>query len=102
MRGHNIGGNSGTVATVPGKLEEAAFDELGPMTRLAIAESPLKILAFPIAKQLLDRGLDPCMPALDSLVADGVRLLAYQLMAADRSPEDARAGLVPLRRKHRR
>lgn len=96
--------------------EMAALDDLGPMTRKVLVEGPLSILATSIVSQIIEYNdkieaenldlanqgkpqkayLDPKHPALDRKLAEGALALHVQMIATDRSIEDAKMGLKPL------
>mgnify|MGYP001564766374 CR=1 FL=1 len=76
------------------------------LTRRALADSPIQILAYPILQQILsirpvpgrdDIRLDPQDPRLDACMADGVRQEALKNLLIDRDPIDAESGVIPLR-----
>ena len=110
-------------ANVPGQRglalashEMAALDDLGPMTRKALVEGPLSIPATSIVSQIIEyndkielaneelarqglplkRYIDPKHPEIDRRLAEGALQLHVQLIASDRSIEDAKMGLKPL------
>lgn len=119
QRGSNASRQSqpGVNAGVPAVLELAALDDLGPLTRAAICNAPLGVLAYSIVSQVVGVNdkihaeniqraaldmplrpyLDPKDPRLDFNLAKGVKQHQFNLLAADRTPEDAQMGLVPLR-----
>jgi hypothetical protein len=117
-RGSNIGiGTPGAQALVPGYMELASMEDLGPKTRAAIDHAPIKILATSIVSQIIDVNekiyeqnitlaeegkpqrpyLDPKSPDLDARLANGVLSHQVDLLHQDRSIEDAMAGVIPLR-----
>lgn len=119
-RGSNSGiGTPGQHALVPGHLEMAALEDLGPRTRYALANAPLKVLAYSIVSQIIDFNdrvhaenerraaaglapkpyLDPKSPDLDDRLARGVVSNQLDLLQQDRSIEDAIAGVTPLNRQ---
>lgn len=119
-RGSNSGvGTPGRHESVLGVLEMAALEDLGPKTRYALANAPLKILATSIVSQIIDINnkieaenaerearelplrpyVDPKDPALDARLAQGVVSNQFELLHRDRSIDEAMAGVVPLRAK---
>lgn len=116
-RGSNSGiGTPGAHALVLGEEEVAAMEDLGPKTRHAIDNAPLKMLATSIVSQVIDindkiyeenqqraqqglpqrRYLDPKDPQLDENLARGVISYNLDLLQRDRSIGDAMAGVIPL------
>ena len=93
----NIGDCKGAVVVVPYDLEAEAFDALGPQVRAVLNDSPIKILAYPIFQECKAAGLDPLDPKLDAMAAANIRAGACGVVLRDRSPEDARLGMRPLR-----
>lgn len=111
--GANIPGRKGPAL---GSHEMAALDDLGPMTRKVLVDGPLSILASSIVSQIIEYNdkieaenlelqkqgkplksyLDPKHPALDRKLAEGALALHVQMIATDRSIEDAKIGLKPL------
>jgi hypothetical protein len=106
---------------VPEPLELAALEDLGPLTRRAICESPLPTLAVSIVEQIIDindkieaenklrqeRGLplrgyvDPKNPELDRRLAIGVVENVFKIIAGDEELGDraldwAKMGVRPL------
>jgi len=82
------------------------MERLGPLTRQALAEAPIQILAYPILSQILairpvpgndEIRLDPQDPRLDACLAEGVRKEALKNLLIDRDPIDAHSGIIPLR-----
>lgn len=117
-RGSNTGNHQGVTGVVPSVYDLAALDDLGPRTRSAIVNGPLKTLAYPVLKQIMDRNdkieeqnkareldglepypyLDPQNDArLDELIAKSVLQFQFELMAKDRELEFAMDGVIPLR-----
>jgi hypothetical protein len=100
-------------ARVSGAEEYEAYDQLGPCTRQMLRDSPLPWLAFAIVKQLRDEEdrirqslpewqrdsfhIDLKDPQLDRNIARGIMTQSMQVMQRDRSEEDARLGMQPLR-----
>lgn len=116
-RGSNTGNHQGVMGAVPSVYDLAALDDLGPLTRSVIVNGPLKTLAYPVMKQIMDRNdkieeqnqarqvagldpypyLDPREPRLDELIANSVLQYQLELMSKDRELEFATAGIIPLR-----
>ncbi len=117
-RGSNAGiGAPGNQARIPGFMELASMEDLGPKTRHAIDHAPIKIMATSIVSQIIDINdkifeqnkklaaegrpqrpyLNPKDPELDARLANGVLSHQVDLLHQDRSIEDAMAGVVPLR-----
>jgi hypothetical protein len=103
---NNAVGQGGMIATVHIRVELDAMEQLGPLTRAAIADAPFNVLAKPILDQILairpvpgrdDIRLDPKDPRLDACMADGVHKEAFKRLLVDRSEVDARSGVIPLR-----
>jgi hypothetical protein len=108
------------VAITPTQEELDAFDQLGPIARQAMRDSPIKWSAAAILQQVRDEeariratlpdgqkelfiGFDLQNPDFDRNIARGVAMQSIQIVAQDRSKEDALASIVPLRpRKLRR
>lgn len=117
-RGSNTGNHSGVTGNVPAVLDLAALDDLGPSTRSVITSAPIKMLAYPVMMQIMDRNdqiekeneaivaaggthlkpyLDPKDPRLDEVIANGLLRYQLDLLAAEREIEFATAGIIPLR-----
>ena len=108
-------GHKETVRTfqVSAEVEFAAFDQLGPLTRQTLRDSPLPWLAYAIVKQIRDEEarlmaqmpewqrsnfhLDLKNPQLDRNIANGILQQSAQVLLRDRSPEDTKLGMQPLR-----
>lgn len=111
----------GNAMAVPEVLELAALEDLGPLTRRAICESPLPTLAVSIVEQVIavndkieaenklraERGLpqrgyiDPKHPELDRRFAIGVvennfKIIAGDQELGDRALDWAKMGCRPL------
>lgn len=117
-RGNNARRQPGDHAAIPVEIEMAAMEDLGPLTRHAICNAPLGILATPMVDQITAKNdeievenrrraaagapllayLDPQDPRLDAFIADSVVKLNYELLLKEREPIDALAGIKPLRR----
>jgi hypothetical protein len=117
-RNHNARYQPGNHAAIPVELEFAAMEDLGPLTRRAICDAPLGMLAVPIVDQIIARNdqieeenrkratqgapqipyLDPKEPRLDAFMAQHVTKHNYELLLKERAPIDALAGVQPLRR----
>jgi hypothetical protein len=105
---HVIAMYTGTAAE-----EMAALEQLGPLTRQAIYDSPIRYSAIPILKQIRDYeeeqrnmapsemrhlvNVDPKDPRLDVHVALGVRDNSIKIVGQDRSQHDAEISVIPLR-----
>ena len=90
--------------------EMAALDQLGPLTRQAIYNSPIRYAATPVLQQVRDYEkelqakappnfvvrLDPKDPRLDAALAKGLIQRSIEIVMKDRSEQDAKAGVVPL------
>jgi hypothetical protein len=107
----------GLQARIPAVLELAALDDLGPKARFALTHAPLATLAYAIVDQVLKRNelieieneqraaeglplrpyIDPKDPRLDALFAQQIVADQVGLLARERSIEDARAGVIPMR-----
>lgn len=107
-RGDNVGNHKGPLGVVDAVFEMECFEELGPISRLAIIESPLKVLAAPIVLDIYKfeeekRKTNPEFylnlqdPRLDAAVAKGIRSDSLRVVLADRTEEEAKAGMIPLR-----
>lgn len=109
-RGDNAGNHKGIVGRVDAIFEMECFEQLGPMARQAIVESPLKVLAAPIVidirkfeEELREKKKDPELvldlqsPRLDASVANGIRSDSLRVVCIDRNEQDARDGMRPLR-----
>ena len=107
-------------ARVSGVLEMAALDDLGPLTRRAICESPLPTLACTIVSQIIELNdkieaenklraerdmpqrayVDPKHPDLDRRLAAGVFQNNYMIILNDpeleHAEDHARMGIKPL------
>lgn len=111
----NDGGHIIDVAIHSASEEMAALEQLGPVTRSAIANSPIRYAALPVLKQIKDfcdeqlkmvapemremyrRGrFNPQNPELDSFIAKGLIEDARKTILKDRSEHDAQIGVVPL------
>lgn len=99
--------NAGTIQA-PQALAEigaemAALDALGPLTRRAITEAPIAVLAAPILAQIQThnakggRQVDVREAEVDRHLALAVGRLCYSIIAKDRDEHDAVLGLRPLR-----
>lgn len=100
-------------ARVSSADEYEAYDQLGPCTRQVLRDSPLPWLAFAIVKQIRDEEdrirknlpewqrdsfhIDMKDPRLDRNIAAGIMGQSMKVMQRDRSEEDARLGMQPLR-----
>lgn len=112
---------AGTLGGVPELLELAALEDLGPLTRRAICESPLPTLAYSIVSQVIEindkieaenmqraerdlpqlKYVDPKEPELDRRLAIGVvennfKMIAGDVELGDRAVEWAKMGARPL------
>ena len=66
----NVGApGSGTVRWTTAEEEFAALDQLGPLTRHALTQAPIKMTAVVILEDLRRNGLPPTYPPVDELVA---------------------------------
>jgi hypothetical protein len=117
-RGNNARRQPGDHMSVPVDIEMAAMEDLGPLTRRAICDAPLGILATPMVDQITAKNdeifeenkrreaagaplvpyLNPQDPRLDAFMAQSVVKLNYELLLKERLPIDALAGIKPLRR----
>ena len=111
----NDGGHVCSLYIGPSEDEMVALDALGPLTRRALCDAPVRYSAVPILLQIreFEEGqrarfpehvrdrfrIDPAEPIFDQMVADGLREDARQLLLRDRSEYDAQLGLKPLRAK---
>ena len=116
MRSTNDGGHAIELAVHSPDEEMAALDALGPVTRQAIYDSPIRYSALPILKQVLDFEeeqrqklpehlraafrIDPKDPRLDLNIARDLREDSLKTILKDRSAEDANAGVIPLRARY--
>jgi hypothetical protein len=112
MRGTNDGGH--VIPTVVGTVEDemAALERLGPLTRRAIYEAPVRYAALGIigqieAEQERQRALypehvrgriviDPKRPDLDRSLARGIAIESRKTIMRDRSEADALLGVKPI------
>jgi len=117
-RGDNFKGFDAPVMALNGEQELEAFDKLGPCTRQAMRDSPIKWSAAAIIIQIEHeqervRALLPEFqrvlfkidlkdPDLDRNIARGIMLQAMQILMRDRSREDAELGIRPLRARRTR
>jgi hypothetical protein len=92
--------------------EMAALEQLGPLTRCAIYDSPIRFSAVPILQQLREFEAEAlkripqnkrhlyCInfaePQFDRSIADGVLEEARKFILKDRSEYDANIGIKPL------
>lgn len=116
-RGSNTGNHAGITGAVPSVFDLAALEDLGPRVRAVIVNAPIKMLAYPILKQIMDRNtviekeneqsakfggvqrpyLDPMDPQLDDFLAKQLLKFNFDLLLKDRELEFATAGVIPLR-----
>lgn len=105
--GHKMGVVIGSLAE-----EMAALESLGPLTRAAIANSPIRYCAFGILRQIRSTEeqirnrfppaawhrihLDPKEPNLDLSIAEGLKQDSLMTIRRDRSEEDALLGIKPM------
>ena len=99
---------SGTISD-----EMNALDQLGPLTRQAIYDSPIRYSAGAVLKQIRDYEeqqrklvpemfrsrfcIDPRHQDIDRAVADGLVKNSVEIVLRDRSEVDAMLGVKPLR-----
>ena len=98
----------GLVAKVERTSELEAQDAFGPMTRQAIYDSPIAVLAWPMLQQIIEFNekraalnlppVNPLDPMVDASIAKGVRDQAFTTILKDRSEQDARLAMKPIRR----
>jgi hypothetical protein len=94
-----------------------AFDQLGPMLRTALCDSPIKSSSVAIVQQIQEKNeqiriendrrrvygmpparlLDPKDPQLDAYLARAFLAMNAQNLMKDRSEEDAMLGIKPIR-----
>lgn len=118
--GSNSGNAPGQHKLVLGIQEMAALEDLGPKTRHALTNAPLKIHAVSIVSQIIDVNdqieaenhkraaagqpqrpyLDPKNPDLDARLANGVLQHNVELLSADRGIEEAIRGVRPLKARY--
>ena len=108
LRAHKIGNVGETnadvlVLRVSGNEEMEAFDALGPLTRLAIETSPIKILAAAILAQvrnlqITNPWMDPKHAMIDERLAMAVRAMGRQVLTADRDERDVVLGMTPIKK----
>lgn len=112
-RGDNAKGFGIQIGEAASIDELEAFDLLGPMTRQALRDSPIKWLAIAIVQQIQEAeeaikaklpewqrplfSLDLQDPALDRNIAAGIVDQSKAAISQDRSREDAELGVRPLR-----
>lgn len=93
--------------------EMNALDALGPLTRQAIYDSPIRYAAVSVMQQIKEfeaqqrlkypenvrhlLHLDPAQPDLDRNIAEGLNQHSKTVIARDRSQLDAEIGVIPLR-----
>lgn len=92
--------------------EMAALEELGPLTRRAICDAPIRFSAVPILQQLKEFEQEQLKkipeevrsryrinfsdPALDAHVARGLVEESRRLLLKDCTEQDANLGVIPL------
>src|SRR5882762_60609 len=101
----NDGGHAVRVALGTVVEDMNALDSLGPLTRRAIHDSPVRYAAPTILKQIDDfllkfpehaRERVRLDPQLDKMIADGLRKDARAVILKDRSEWDAEVSVKPL------
>jgi hypothetical protein len=108
----NDGGHVTQLFVGTTEAEMEALDALGPLTRRAICESPIRISAQPILQQLQEfeqkqlvtipvevrhlYRLNFSEPRLDQFVAAGITEDSRQKLLKDCAEVDANAGVIPL------
>ena len=113
MRGINDGGHA-VLIYEGGQIEDEmnAFDQLGPITRDVLHNSPIRYSAACLVKQLKDveaerrlqlpshvrhlYRIDPRDPKVDTSVANGIKAQNLEVLLRDRSEHDANIGVIPL------
>jgi hypothetical protein len=102
-RGDNVGSSAAIIGRVDSRFEMECYEQLGPLSRQAINEAPLKILAAPIVidikKFFEEKKIDFDLHAqkLDASIAKGIRGDTLRTILKDRTEQDALLGMKPLR-----
>lgn len=104
VRHHSVGG----LVSDRADKEMLAYEFLGPACRKVIDDGPIKISAVKILEQihaLRDKNgneADPRDPRIDHAIAQGIVVNSAQIIMRDRTEQDARDGLKPLRARRTR
>ncbi len=113
-RGDNAGVHEVLYIIADGAEEMAAFESLGPRTRQALRDAPMKTSATSIVDQLAQKSdearqrceaagmpwpgpFNPHDPRLDGMIAAGIVGQSTIVLMRDRSRADAELGVKPIR-----